>query len=402
MQDINRTALGGIKVLDLSRILAGPWATQMLADFGADVIKIEHPRQGDDTRGWGPPFLGEKQTAAYFHAANRGKRSLALDISSESGQQIVRQLATGADVLVENFKVDGLAKYGLDFTSLKALNPKLIYCSITGFGQNGPYAHRAGYDFMIQAMGGLMSITGEADGSPVKVGVALADVLTGLYACNAIQAALLYRQQSGRGQHIDLSLLDVQVASLANQAMNYLATGLSPLRQGNSHPNIVPYQSFATADGYIILAIGNDSQFARFCKLLGREEWSTDDRFTTNQARVRNRAELVGYIQPLLLQQDSQYWLDALEASSIPGGPINDLKQVFSDPQIRYRQMQRHFSQGEGSVPFVANPIRFSESSIQYGAAPPKLGEHSDSILHDELGLSCQQLDELRRNGVLR
>ena len=397
-------ALNGIRVIDLSRILAGPWATQMLADFGAEVIKVERPGQGDDTRSWGPPFLGEGEhrVAAYFHSANRGKASIAIDFTKPVGQQVLHDLIRDADVLVENYKVDGLKKYGLDYDTLKAINPRLVYCSITGFGQTGPYKHRAGYDFMIQGMSGLMSVTGEPDGTPMKAGVALSDILTGLYAANAIQAALHFRASTGLGQHIDLSLLDVQVAAMANQAMNYLATGNSPGRLGNAHPNIVPYQAFATADSYLILAVGNDGQFQRFCDVAGRPDLASDDRFATNQARVANRETLLPVIIELMKTQPRDWWLANLEAVSVPCGPINTLAQVFADPQVQSRELQRELNQTElGKVPSVANPIRFSESAVQYNKAPPSLGADTDRVLTGLLGCDAEQLALWREQGIV-
>ncbi|MBT1062928.1 CoA transferase [Bowmanella sp. Y26] len=404
MQNNQVSALAGIKVLDLSRVLAGPWATQMLADFGADVVKIEPPLKGDDTRGWGPPFIQSEQSsdAAYFHTANRNKQSVAIDFSKAEGQALIRRLAAESDVLVENFKVGGLAKYGLDYASLQALNPRLIYCSITGFGQSGPLASQPGYDFMIQAMGGLMSITGEPNGAPMKVGVALADILTGLYACNAIQAALLYRHATGLGQHIDLALLDVQIASLANQAMNYLVSGESPTRLGNAHPNIVPYQSFATADGHIILAIGNDQQFARFCTLPGCESLLQQPEFSTNAQRVKYRDQLVPLLAQILLTQPSDWWLTQLEAQSVPCGPINTLAGAFANPQVQHRQMQRQFTGQNGQAqPFVGNPIQFSQSPVQYNSPPPALGQHTEFVLQQRLGLSEQDIAHLAKLGVI-
>ena len=400
-------ALQGIRVLDLSRILAGPWATQMLADFGADVIKIERPDCGDDTRTWGPPFIKDSQgketdDAAYFHAANRGKRSLALDITSNEGQQIIRSLVAQCDVVVENYKVGGLKKYGLDYESLHAINPKLVYCSITGFGQSGPYKDRAGYDFMIQAMGGLMSVTGEPDGHPMKVGVAQVDVMTGLYACNAIQAALFYREQQGEGQHIDLGLLDVQVATLANQAMNYLASDEPPKRLGNAHPNIVPYQAFATTNGFIILAIGNDSQFTNFCQLAGQADLASHPDFSTNQNRVINRETLIPLIEQIMNKHSDEWWLENLSAKGIPCGPINTIDQVFADPQVRHRGMQvnlKHFK--AGTSPSVANPIKFSETPVNYHLAPPTLGQHSSQILSELLGLPADKIDGLKSRGII-
>lgn len=409
MSDSNpmKGALQGIRVLDLSRILAGPWATQMLADFGAEVIKIERPGCGDDTRSWGPPFMKdsdgkETRDAAYFHAANRGKNSLAIDITNVEGQQLIRDLVLQCDVLVENFKVGGLKQYGLDYDNLRALNPKLIYCSITGFGQNGPYSHRAGYDFMIQAMGGLMSVTGEPDGNPMKVGVAQVDVMTGLYACNAIQAALFYRERRGEGQYIDIGLLDVQVATLANQAMNYLASDKAPGRLGNAHPNIVPYQAFSTADGFIILAIGNDSQFAKFCLLAGQANLSDDPDFATNQARVTNRNALIPIIERMMSQQCSAWWLENLSDNGVPCGPINTLDQVFDDPQVQHRQMQIALKHPEaGSTPSVANPVKFSETPVSYQGAPPTLGQHSAQVLSDLLDIPPHQINDLKARGII-
>ncbi|MGB1245873.1 MAG: CaiB/BaiF CoA transferase family protein, partial [Porticoccaceae bacterium] len=339
--------LAGYKVLDMSRVLAGPWAGQMLADLGAEVIKIERPNQGDDTRHWGPPYLQDQDgnnssDAAYFFCTNRGKQSVTVDITEPQGQEIIRQLAVQCDVLIENYKVGGLKKYGLDYGSLAEINPRLIYCSITGFGQTGPYAERPGYDFLIQGMGGLMSITGEPDsedGGPVKVGVAVTDLFTGLYAANAIQGALLERHQSGLGQYIDLALLDVQAAVLANQASNYLTGGTVPGRLGNAHPNIVPYQAFATADGHLILAVGNDSQFRRLCTVLDMPDWADNSDYATNSARVVNRQSLCGEISQRLTQQDSAHWLHLLEQHQVPCGPINSIDQVFQDPQILARNM---------------------------------------------------------------
>ena len=399
--------LVGFRVLDLSRILAGPWASQMLADLGAEVIKIERPGQGDDTRGWGPPYMPDEtgnatSEAAYFHGANRGKLSVCIDISSKQGQQLIRQLVEQCDVLIENFKVGGLKKYGLDYASLKAINPKLIYCSITGFGQTGPYRERAGYDFMIQAMGGLMSVTGEREGEPMKVGVALSDVMTGLYAANAIQAALIHRQRGGEGQHIDLALLDVQVATLANQAMNYLASGNNPQRLGNAHPNIVPYQAFQTADGYLILAVGNDAQFARFCDLAGRPELASDERFETNSNRVKHRDFLIPGLAEIMLTQDTDAWLEQLNQKGIPCGPIANIDQVFDNPQVQHRGMQLELDHPvAGKVPSVANPIRLSESAVTYDKAPPLLGQHTEQVVCDLLGLGRDQIDQLINDGII-
>ena len=397
--------LEGITVLDMSRVLAGPWAGQLLADLGARVIKIEHPERGDDTRGWGPPWLAEdndvERVAAYFLCANRGKQSLALDIASERGQALIRQLAEGADIVLENFKVGGLAKYGLDYASLHELNPRLIGCSITGFGQDGPYAHRAGYDFMIQAMGGLMSIGGEPDGMPMKTGVAITDVTTGLYATIGVLAALHERERTGLGRHVDVALLDVQVAALANQSLNALVSGQSPQRHGNAHPNIVPYQAFACADGYLVLTVGNDSQFARLAELLGHPEWTADLAYTTNEARVGNRDQLVPLIQAIFRTRTRDDWLAELEARGIPAGPINTISEVFDDPQVRHRGMQRTLKRGDLDVPQVSNPLRFDGEHATSDVAPPRLGQDSDVILA-EMGLSPDDIARLKREGVVR
>ena len=399
--------LAGFRILDLSRILAGPWATQMLADLGAEVIKIERPAGGDDTRAWGPPYMpdqsGQPTTeSAYFHGANRGKQSVCVDMSTEQGQSIIKGLVRQSDVLIENFKVGGLKKYGLDFESLQGVNSRLVYCSITGFGQSGPYAERAGYDFMIQAMGGMMSVTGEAGEQPMKTGVAIADILTGLYAANAIQAGLMHQQKTGQGQYIDMALLDVQVATLASQAMNYLATGTSPARLGNAHPNIVPYQAFQTSDGHIILAVGNDAQFKRFCEVAGRPQLAADERFTKNSNRVMHRDVLVQQVQELMLQKSSVQWLDALNARGIPCGPINDIEQVFADPQVRYRNMQMALDHpASGKVASVANPIRFSQTPVEYRQAPPLLGQHTDAVLSRLLELDADHLSRLRDEGII-
>jgi len=397
--------LDGITVLDMSRVLAGPWAGQLLADLGARVIKIEHPSRGDDTRGWGPPWLAEgserDKVAAYYLCANRGKHSLAVDIATEEGQALVRRLASGADILLENFKVGGLAKYGLDYASLHADNPRLIGCSITGFGQDGPYAHRAGYDFMIQAMGGLMSLTGEADAMPMKTGVAITDVMTGLYATVGVLAALQERARTGVGRHVDVALLDVQVATLANQALNALVSGKDPERHGNAHPNIVPYQAFACADGHLVLTVGNDAQFARFAALLGHPEWARDPAYATNAARVGNREVLVPMIQAILATRPRDEWLGELEARGIPAGPINSVSEVFVDPQVQHRQMHRVMKRGDLEVPQVANPLRFDGASATSDVAPPRLGQDSDALLA-EMGLTAEDIARLRRAGVVR
>ncbi len=404
-------ALSHIRVLDLSRVLAGPWAGQILADLGAEVVKVERPGVGDDTRHWGPPFLrdeaGENTAeAAYYLSANRNKQSLTLDFTQPEGQRIVRELAARADVVLENFKVGGLAAYGLDYAALKALNPRLIYCSITGFGQTGPYAKRAGYDFMIQGLGGLMSLTGRSDdetgAGPVKVGVALTDILTGLYSAVAVLAALNQREHSGLGQHIDMALLDVQVACLGNQALNYLTTGVAPKRLGNAHPNIVPYQDFPTADGDFILTVGNDGQFRKFCEVAGHPEWADDPRFASNRARVAHRAELIPLIRQATVFRTTAEWVAALEQAGVPCGPINDLAQVFADPQVIARGLRVELPHPlAGSVPQVASPIRLSETPVEYRNAPPLLGEHSEQVLREWLGMSASEVAALRQRGVL-
>jgi len=404
-------ALSHIRVLDLSRVLAGPWAGQILGDLGAEVIKVERPGSGDDTRHWGPPFLKDAQgentaEAAYYLSANRNKQSLTLDFTQPEGQRIVRELVVQSDVLLENFKVGGLAAYGLDYESLKAINPRLIYCAITGFGQNGPYATRAGYDFMIQGLGGLMSLTGRSDAEegagPVKVGVALTDILTGLYATVGVLAALAHRERTGEGQHIDTALLDVQVACLGNQALNYLTTGVAPQRMGNAHPNIVPYQDFPTADGDIILTVGNDGQFRKFAEVAGHPEWADDPRFASNKARVAHRAELIPLIRQATVFRTTTEWLAALECAGVPCGPVNDLAQVFADPQVRHRGLEVGMPHPlAGSVPQVASPLRLSASPVSYRHAPPLLGEHSEALLQRLLGLSGQQIAALRQAGVI-
>jgi len=399
--------LSHIRVLDLSRILAGPWAGQLLADLGAEVIKVERPEVGDDTRQWGPPFLDDDEgsptsESAYYLAANRGKQSVVIDITTTAGQQAIKDLACCCDVMLENYKVDGLKKYGLDYASLSQINPKLVYCSITGFGQTGPYKQRAGYDFMIQAMGGLMSVTGEPDGQPgagpQKVGVALADIMTGLYATIAVQAALAEREKSGKGQHIDLALFDVQAATLANQAMNYLVGGDTPRRMGNAHPNIVPYQVFATADGHMILAVGNDKQFTQFCNAAGCPELACDDKFSHNPQRVEYRDELCEKIATYLVQHPTAYWLQLLDTVGVPCGPINEIDQVFNDPQIRARNMVVDLPHAvAGQVPQVGNPIHFSRTPITLTRPPPMLGEHNEAVLRDILGYSDEQVAALHK-----
>ncbi|MDR7092622.1 CaiB/BaiF CoA transferase family protein [Hydrogenophaga laconesensis] len=387
-------ALHGVKVLDLSRVLAGPWATQMLGDLGADVVKVERPGTGDDTRAWGPPWVGgadhpAHDMSAYFTCANRSKRSVAIDLSSEDGQALIRRLAAQTDVLVENFKVGGLTQYGLDYASLSQVNPGLIYCSITGFGQTGPYAQRPGYDFLVQGMGGLMSVTGQADtepgGGPMKVGVALVDVMTGLYASNAILAALQHRHRTGEGQHIDVALLDVQVAALANQAANHLVGGLVPQRMGNAHPNIVPYQDFPTADGHMILTVGNDGQFERLCTVAGHAEWAADARFRTNAARVEHREALVALLRAETVKRTTAQWIDALEKAGVPCGPINDIAQVFADPHVVARSLRVPMPGPAGELSTVASPLRLSATPVSYALGPPALGAHTEEVVREWL-----------------
>ena len=400
----DKAPLAGIKVLDLSRVLAGPWASQTLADLGADVIKVERPGVGDDTRSWGPPWhtnaQGE-QLSAYFIAANRGKRSVTIDMATTEGQALVRDLAQRSDILIENFKVGDMQRRGLDYASLQGLNPLLIYCSITGFGQTGPYKERPGYDFMIQGMSGLMSITGEPDAKsndgPQKVGVAVADVLTGLYATIAILAAVQERQRSGLGQSIDMSLFDVMAASLANQASNYLVSGVAPDRLGNSHPNVVPYQTFATLDGYIIVAVGNDSQFRKLCAAIGKPNLGEDPLYLSNALRVAHRESLVVEIQASMVNQSMDQWLEILESAGVPCGPINTIDRLFSDPQTRERGTQLDL---EG-MPLVANPIKYSRSEINYGIKPPELGVDTDRVLESALGLDQAAIEALRAQGIV-
>ncbi len=380
-------SLSHLKILDLSRVLAGPWASQLLGDLGADIIKVERPGVGDDTRGWGPPNLPGTDDAAYFLCANRNKRSVEIDFTQPEGQAHVRRLAADSDVVIENFKVGGLAQYGLDHASLSADHPGLITCSITGFGQTGPYAQRAGYDFLMQGMGGLMSVTGRPDGEPgggpQKVGVALTDVLTGLYATTAILAALIHRDRTGQGQHIDLALLDVQVACLANQTMNYLVSGQAPRRMGNAHPNIVPYQDFPTLDGHMIIAVGNDRQFASLAATLGEPAWASDPRFATNAGRVEHRATLVSALSDHTRQRSTADWVALLETAGVPCGPINDLADVFANEQVQARGMRFGMTHSGGAaLDLVANPIRMSATPVSYRRPPPRLGEHSEEILN--------------------
>ncbi|GIX32265.1 MAG: CoA transferase [Lysobacterales bacterium] len=402
--------LSGLFVLDLSRILAGPWCTQLLADLGARVVKIEKPGEGDDTRRWGPPFLLDKEgrptaESAYYLACNRGKESLALDFTKPGGKAVLLKLLERADVLVENFKVGGLAKYGLGYTDLAPHFPKLIYCSITGFGQSGPYASRPGYDAAIQAMGGLMSITGERDdrpgGGPQKVGVAVADLMAGMYAAVSILAALRERDRSGRGCHLDVSLLDCQVAWLANQATNYLIGGIVPRREGTAHPNIVPYQAFACADGHLMLAVGNDAQFARFAALAGHPEWADDPRFATNPARVAHREALIALIAEVMRQRPRQAWLSALEAAGVPAAPINDLAEVFADPQVKARGLVQPLPHpAAGQVALVRQPVLFDGAPLFSERSPPTLGQQGPELLA-ELGLSAEALARLREEGAI-
>jgi crotonobetainyl-CoA:carnitine CoA-transferase CaiB-like acyl-CoA transferase len=400
----NEAPLAGIKVLDLSRVLAGPWASQTLADLGADVIKIERPGVGDDTRSWGPPWHTDAQgdqLSAYFMAANRGKRSVAIDMATIEGQALVRRLAQGSDILIENFKVGDMQRRGLDYASLQALNPRLIYCSITGFGQTGPYKERPGYDFMIQGMSGLMSITGEPDDKssdgPQKVGVAVADVLTGLYATIAILAAIQERHHSGLGQSIDMSLYDVMAASLANQAANYLVSGVAPGRLGNAHPNVVPYQTFATLDGHVIVAVGNDSQFRKLCSAIGNPQLGENPLYMSNSLRVLHREALVVEIQACMTDRTLDQWLTILEAAGVPCGPINTIDRLFSDPQIIERGTQIDVD----GMPLVANPIKYSRSEMDYQIKPPKLGVDTDVVLQTALVLDQAAIDQLRGKGIV-
>lgn len=404
--------LAGVRVLDLSRILAGPWATQVLADFGAEVIKIERPGAGDDTRGWGPPYLRDADGAdtaesAYYLCANRGKHSVAIDFTRPRGQALIRELVARCDVLVENYKVGGLAKYGLDFASLHALNPKLVYCSITGYGQDGPYAQRAGYDAAIQAIGGLMSVTGEPDGAPgagpQKVGVAATDLMTGMYAATAILAALRHAERTGVGQHIDLALLDTQVAWLANQASNYLVGGVVPGRQGTAHPNIVPYQVMPASDGYFMLAVGNDAQYARFCGVIGEPSLAADPRYATNAARVAHRGELVPRLQQRLATRPAAEWLAALDAVQVPCNPVNRIDQVFDDAQVQARGLRIELPHASGrDVPMVRNPLKFSATPLRYERAAPVLGEDTASVLGALLGIDAVAIADLQAEGVVQ
>lgn len=401
--------LAGVRVLDLSRVLAGPICGQLLGDLGADVIKIERPGPGDDTRQWGPPFLkdadgNETRESAYYLCANRNKRSVAVDMSRPEGQRLIRELAARCDVVIENFKTGGLRKYGLDHETLRAACPRLVYCSITGFGQTGPYAERPGYDLLIQAMGGVMSITGPADREPTKVGVAISDIMTGMYAGVAILAALRSRDATGRGQHLDLALLDCQVAWLANQGQRYLLSGEVARRRGNAHPDVVPYQVFATADGHVIIGVGNDRQFANLCEFAGKDDLKDDPRFATNDARVRNRDALIPIVEALVASRTTAEWLQGLAARKVPCGPVNDIDQVFADPQVKHRQMTvdlPHPLAGGGSVRLIASPMRFSETPVSYRRAPPVNGEHTVEVLRELLELGDDAIDELAAGGVI-
>ncbi|MBO9132281.1 CoA transferase [Rhizobium sp. B230/85] len=383
---IKKPPLAGIRVIELARVLAGPWAGQMLADLGADVIKVENPHGGDDTRQWGPPFVedaeGANLSAAYYHSANRGKRSIVADLRTADGQDLVRRLAMTADVLIENFKLGGLVKYGLDYESLHKLNPKLVYCSITGFGQTGPYANLAGYDYIVQGMSGFMSITGETDGQPMKAGVAIADIFTGIYAVSAIEAALIHALKSGEGQLVDMALLDVQAAVLANQNMNYLISGKAPERLGNAHPNISPYEVVPVADGFLILAIGNDGQFRRLCGLLGIEAIVGDERFATNKARVANRMEVRQLVSTETLKWTKAALLQRCEQNGVPAGPINTIEEMFADPQVVARGLRIDLDDAAGNaIPGVRTPVILSETPLRYERPSPRLGEHQDEVL---------------------
>ncbi|KRB68004.1 CaiB/BaiF CoA transferase family protein [Noviherbaspirillum sp. Root189] len=406
-----KTALGHLKVLDLTRVLAGPWATQNLADMGAEVIKVERPSAGDDTRGWGPPFMKDAEgrdtaNAAYYLSTNRGKKSITVDLASEEGQQIIRELVRDADVVVENYKVGTLARYGLAYEDLRPLNPRLVYCSITGFGQDGPYASLPGYDFVFQGMGGLMSITGHADGEPgggpIKSGVAISDLLTGMYATTAILAALEHRHVSGEGQYIDMALLDCIVAINGYQAMNYFMSGKIPQRMGNTHPNMVPYQVFRCKEGEVIVAVGNDSQYAAFCEVIGRSDLAVDPRFVTVGLRNINRDALIPQLAETMLTRTMTEWVREMEAANVPCGPINNMQQVFEDPQVQHRQMKLSLPHSVGGeIPSLANPIRFSATPIRYKHAAPTLGEHTNEVLGARLGMSEDRIAALKARGIV-
>lgn len=404
-------ALTNIRVLDLSRILAGPWCTQNLADLGAEVIKVERPHAGDDTRHWGPPWIhdadgNETADSGYYASANRNKKSIAVDMATAAGQALILELAAESDVLVENYKVGDLARYGLAYEDIRKINPRIIYCSITGYGQTGPSAQRPGYDFVFQGMGGLMSITGERDdvpgGGPQKVGVAITDILTGMYACVAILAAVHARSASGTGQYIDMALLDCIVAFGASQASNYLLTGKVPGRAGNAHPNMVPYQVFATQNGHVIVAAGNDNQWQRLCAVMARDDLARDARFAQVSGRIIHRGELIPELERVMLTRSSEDWLAALEEGGIPGGPINDYAQVFADPQVRHRQLQVELPRPEGgALPGIASPLRLSETPVAYRMAPPTLGQHTADVLATVLGKTPQQIEQLAASGAI-
>jgi len=401
-------ALAGIRVLDLSRILAGPTCTQLLGDLGADVVKIERPRAGDDTRKWGPPYVqgpdGPTAESAYYLGANRNKRSVAIDIASRQGQALVRRLLAHCDILVENFKVGDLTRYGLGWEQLREEFPRLIYCSITGFGQTGPYAPRAGYDYLAQGLGGIMSITGEPDGLPMKVGVGIADIMCGMYATVAILAALRHRDATGEGQRIDAALLDTQIAWLVNEGTNYLLSGKVPRRLGTEHPNIVPYKTFESADGFVILAVGNDSQFQKWCSFAGAADLASDPRFTTNSLRIQHRTELYALMPAVMRRKTTKEWVEGLAAVGVPCGPVNSLDQVFADPQVQTRGMRLdmpHASAAAGSVPLIANPLKMSATPPSYRHSPPTLGQHTDEVLHELLGLDRAERARLRDAGTI-
>ena len=404
-------ALSHIRVLDLSRVLAGPWCAQNLADLGAEVIKVERPKSGDDTRHWGPPFAkdpsgNDTTESAYYISINRNKKSITLDISTPEGQEIVRGLVAQSDVVIENYKVGQLAKYGLDYESLLKIKPNLIYCSITGFGQTGPYQHRAGYDFILQGMGGFMSITGEADhlpgGGPQKAGVAIVDLFTGMYASSAILAAVIHRDRSGEGQYIDMALLDTQVAMLANISSNYLCSGVSPHRWGNAHPNVVPYQTFQTSDSWIIVAVGNDGQFRHFVQVGGREHLADDPRFANNPARIENRAALIPLLAEMVKEKTKAQWISLLGSAGVPCGPINNLQEVFENEQVIARGIELHVPHPRaGTMKLVASPMRLSKTPVEVRMPPPLLGEHTDEVLRSDLNLTIQEIAHLRSKGVI-
>lgn len=404
----NISALRGVRVLDVSRILAGPTCTQLLGDYGAEIIKVERPHKGDDTRHWGPPFIDDDSVtdgldSAYFLSANRNKRSLTVNMTSPEGQQIIRKLVAQSDIFIENFKVGGSKKYALDYENLKLINPRLIYCSISGFGQSGPYANLPGYDFMIQAMGGIMSLTGDENGEPCKVGVGIADVMCGMYACTAILAALHNRHETGKGQYIDVALLDSQVAWLVNSAQNYLTSGLLPQRFGNGHPNIVPYETFPTSDGYFALAVGNDAQFRKFCEVIKHPELAEGGKFQTNRQRIINRKQLIAILRRVVIDETTAFWLKVLQQAGIPCAPVNNIEQVFNDPQIEHRKMKinmKHPAKRE-SIDLIGNPVKFSRTPVSYRYAPPQLGQHTVEILSEFLDFSSDEIDRYQQLGII-